>query len=201
MSIAKRAKPIELKPGRLYAPEEYLELIHTAEEHERFEYLDGVITTMMAESANHSIIVASFIGELYAVLRKRQCSVYSPNMRACVDQRAHFLPDVMVSCSPEYATDRGGQALVNPCLVIEVLSPSTIDRDLTEKLDRYKSTRSIQMIALASQHAVQVETYLRSRDGWTEKVLGPGERLELPWLEVGIELDDVYRGAQIDGRQ
>src|SRR5438105_5319255 len=102
--------------------EEYFELDRNSQE-VRYEYIDGHIYMMAGGSANHSRISANIIGLLYNQLRGGSCDIHTTDMKVQLSERRYVYPDVSVSCDDR---DRGNDDRLHyPCLVIEVLSPST----------------------------------------------------------------------------
>src|SRR6266540_1404567 len=127
----------------LSTAEEYLEFERAA--FERHEWLDGLIYGMAGESPQHSLISANIIGILNMQLRGKPCAVFSPNMkvysRLSIDVGVKGLfsyPDCTVVCGPPLFHDKHRDVLINPRVVIEVLSPSTELYDRSKKFHRYQ---------------------------------------------------------------
>src|SRR5260370_26307953 len=127
-----------------YTVEQYLELERKAEE--RHEFLDGQIYEMSGESLAHSQIGANFSGELHAQLRGKPCQVLSPNMKVrsgpyIKGQRntkgLFSYADLTVVCGQPLFHDEHQDVLLNPTVIIEVLSPSTESFDRGDKFRRY----------------------------------------------------------------
>ncbi len=112
----------------------------------------------------------------------------------------YVYPDLSVACSPEYVTIHGIGVLVNPILVVEVLSKSTAELDLTSKRDGYASLESLKIYMVVSQNVARVEIFTRHANGilQTEAVItGLEATVSLPAINCEIRMADVYRGVNV----
>lgn len=149
----------------LFTPEEYLARERKALN--KSEYRDGRIYAMPGASRAHNLITVHVTGELYIQLRTRSCEVYPSDMRVKVSAGGLYTyPDVIVVCDEPRFEDGHFDTLLNPTVLIEVLSPSTAAYDRGEKFRRYQYLNSLCEYILISQDRVQVEHYLRQEDGW-----------------------------------
>ncbi len=149
----------------LFTPEEYLARERKALN--KSEYRDGRIYAMPGASRAHNLITVHVTGELYIQLRTRSCEVYPSDMRVKVSAGGLYTyPDVIVVCDEPRFEDGHFDTLLNPTVLIEVLSPSTAAYDRGEKFRRYQYLDSLCEYILISQDRVQVEHYLRQEDGW-----------------------------------
>jgi len=158
-----------------------------------FELVEGVIVMMTNPSETHEQIAANIGAPLKLAMDARGCRTYQGDMRV---QRSDdprdtdkTRPDVVVRCgalgTKNYITD--------PLVVIEVLSPSTIDTDRGPKLDFYKSLPTVRHIALVYQDQMRVEHYRRGEQGFDLDVLKrPDEALHFEAIEFRIDLARVY---------
>jgi len=158
-----------------------------------FELVEGVIVMMSNPTETHEQIAANIGAPLKLAMDARGCRTYQGGMRV---QRSDdprdtdkARPDVVVRCGAAgtrtYITD--------PLVVIEVLSPSTIDTDRGPKLDFYKSLPTARHIALVYQDQMRVEHYRRSEHGFELDVLKhPEEVLYLEAVEFRIDLARIY---------
>jgi Uma2 family endonuclease len=154
----------------LSTAEEYLAFERAA--FERHEWLDGLIYGMAGESPQHSLISANLIISLGTQLRGNPCAVFSPNMkvysRVSTDVGLKGLfsyPDCMVVCGPLLFHDKHRDVLINPRVVIEVLSPSTELYDRSKKFHRYQQNSSLTDYILIAQAYPSVEHFARRTDG------------------------------------
>jgi Uma2 family endonuclease len=173
-------------------PEEYLEAERKAEF--RSEYVDGQVYAMAGFSRRHGVIVMNIGGELRAALKGRPCQVFATDIRLQVSTRRYFYPDVMIVCGkPKFAAS-DVDTLLNPQVIIEVLSSSTEAYDRGAKFGSYRSLPSVQECLFVSQDSLLVEQYVRGGNGaWTfQATEGPGTRVTLTSLSIELALDEIY---------
>jgi Uma2 family endonuclease len=144
-------------------PEQYLALDRAAEI--RSEYYDGVMYAMSGSSHPHAIIIGNLQGILWAALRKSPCTSSPTELRVRIPELTYVYPDVVVVCEEPRYLDGEPDTLLNPSLVIEVLSPSTELHDRGLKSARYRTTTSLKEYALVSQAEPRVEIYRRQASG------------------------------------
>ncbi len=149
----------------LFTPEEYLARERKALT--KSEYRDGQIHAMPGASRAHNLITVHVTGELYIQLRTRTCEVYPSDMRVKVSAAGLYTyPDIIVVCDEPRFEDSHFDTLLNPTVLIEVLSPSTAAYDRGEKFRRYQYLDSLCEYIPISQDRVRVEHYLRREQGW-----------------------------------
>lgn len=148
-----------------FTPEEYL--ARERKSLDKSEYRDGHIYTMPGASRKHNLITFNISGEFYIQLRTRSCEVYTNDMRVKVGAAGLYTyPDVTVVCDEPRFDDTHFDTLLNPTVLIEVLSPSTAAYDRGEKFAAYQKLDSLCEYVLVSQDSVRVEHYLRQEQGW-----------------------------------
>ncbi len=151
--------------ARLFiSPEEYLQREREAEE--RHEYDNGRICAMAGESLSHSRICINAAGEARAGLKAKSCEPLSPNMKVCINTAGKFYyPDLSIVCGEPRFHDRERDALLNPTVVVEVISPSSEKRDRTTKFFAYEQIESLTDYLLVSQDRPLVEHFARQPGG------------------------------------
>jgi len=178
----------------LYSPEEYLELERRAET--RHEFVDGIIYAMAGESLSHSRICINLAGEVRAKLKGKNCEALSPNMKVRAESKGMFAyPDLSVVCGEPIFHDKQKDVLLNPKIIIEVLSPSTGRYDQTKKFFRYrKELPSLTDYILIYQDAPFIEHHEKQPDGrWTHNAAdGIEDILRIPSIEIELNLREVY---------
>jgi Uma2 family endonuclease len=183
----------------LYTPEEYLALERAA--FERHEWLDGLIYAMAGESPQHSLISSNINAILNLQLRGKPCATYSPNMKVYsrlssdVGLKGLFsYPDCMVVCGQALFHDKHRDVLINPRLVIEVLSPTAERYDRGKKFLRYQQNASLTDYVLVAQAYPSVEHYSRQTNGsWLYSVTTElTASVALASLECQLPLAEVY---------
>jgi Uma2 family endonuclease len=171
-------------------PEEYLAIERAAEQ--KSEFFNGEMFAMAGASPEHALIVTNVAGELRARLRERPCRVYSADLRVRVSETGLYAyPDVVVVCGePQLEQD----TLLNPTLIVEVLSPSTEAYDRGEKFRHYQRLESLQEYLLIAQDRHRVEQYVRQPDGrWLyAEAHELSATLQLPSIGCDLALSEVY---------
>ena len=176
-----------------FTPEEYLTSERKATV--KSEYLSGQIIAMSGASLAHTRITADIVTELNIQLRGRDCEVISNDMRVKTGAKgAYFYPDVVVFCGNPEFEDNVFDTLLNPTLVVEVLSPSTEVFDRGEKFAQYQELISLREYILVSQDRLRVEQYRLMKMQWVATEFRRYEDV-LPLISIGCELSlrDIYR--------
>lgn len=173
--------------------EDYLALVERDPEH-AYEYLDGRVYMMTGGSPDHSIIGSNLTGLVQALLRGRRCIIYNSDVYVQLSELYRVCPDVTVSCD---VRDRGAQEVIRyPCLVAEVLSPTTEARDRGQKSLQYRSCPSIQEYLLISAEFSLVEVFRREKqEFWSLYTLGPKDTIELTSLNLRFPVAELYHNT------
>jgi len=152
----------------------------------KHEFWDGQMYAMGGGTPEHSALAVAVAAALVPQLRG-QCRVYNSDLRVVTATGLATYPDVTVVCGPLQPHSEDHDAVTNPRLIIEVLSPSTEDYDRREKFEHYKSLASLQQYILLSQRARLAEIWTRDNDNrWTSTTVRDGEAAE---LAIGARLD------------
>ncbi|HKY37842.1 MAG TPA: Uma2 family endonuclease [Polyangiaceae bacterium] len=170
---------------------EYLALERSSPtKHELFQ---GQLIAMTGASLVHNVIVANIVAELRAALRDRPCVALPSDMKVLVRASGHYYyPDATIVCgAPEFADDQR-DAIVNPTVVVEVLSDSTERRDRGDKFHDYRSIPSCTDYLMCSSAEPFVEHYTRDADGWRLREYGSGEVVSLRGVEIRLSIAEVY---------
>ena len=184
-------------PKTFLTPEQYLEIERKAEF--RSEYYNGEMFAMAGASGAHNLICTNLVIEIGAQLRRRSCFTFSHDMRMLVNQTGLYTyPDVMVVCgSPQYLGDRQ-ETLLNPGLIVEVLSPSTEAYDRGKKFEHYRSIESLHDYLLVDSERTGAELFTRLPDNrW---MLTAANRLEdviaIESIDCRLTLANIYERIQ-----
>jgi Uma2 family endonuclease len=144
--------------------EEYLKIERAAEF--RSEYYDGHMYAMSGGSLPHAVIISNLVRELGVALRQKPCTVMNSDMRVRISPAKYYTyPDIVVVCGPPQVADDQNDTLLNPTILIEVLSPSTEAHDRGFKFLRYRRLESLQEYALVWQAEPRVEIFRRQPSG------------------------------------
>jgi Uma2 family endonuclease len=180
------SKPAVRHP--LISVEEYLRLEETSPV--RHEYVAGVIHALAGASKRHNQIAGNIYARLRVATRGSNCRVYIGDAKVRADDDVYYYPDVVVRCGSD---DPDPYVVSDPCLVVEVASPSTETTDRREKAAAYKRLPSMQAYVIVYQDRRRVERHYRDPDGtwWHADVAGEGG-VPLPCPEVRLTLDQIY---------
>ena len=179
-------------------PEEYL--LRERDALERHQYFRGEVTAIQGGSATHSGIAANVTGELANRLKGSAYRVFEINLRIGIPTASFFsYADVgVVSGKLELdPRDVCGETLLNPALIVEVLSPSSEARDRGDKLQSYIQIESLREYVLVSSQTASVETFLRQADGtWLyTPTRPPAAAVKLQSLNIELSFADIYAGV------
>lgn len=163
------------------------------------EYLSGEIIAMSGASNEHNLITVNTVTGLYNQLTEKGCRVFASDMRVGIGAGdSYFYPDVTVVCEKPRFEDNEFDTLLNPIVVIEVLSQSTEASDKGEKFRRYQQLASLQEYILISQDQVRVEHRLRQDKNWISSELTSLEDiLQFISVEAELSLQQIYRFVEI----
>ena len=184
-------------PKRFLTPQEYLEIERKAEF--RSECYQGEMFAMAGASETHTMLSDNIIVLLVPKLRGGPCRAYSQNMRVQVGNTGLYTyPDIVVGCGERKFLDGHRDTLLNPTLIIKVLSPSTEAYDRGKKFTHYRSIESLQEYVLVSQDHVQVERYRRQPNGeWSLAALDrPEDSVNFESLSCELRLSDIYEDVK-----
>jgi len=180
-------------PKVFLTPEEYLEIERQAEI--RSEYYQGEMFAMAGGSEAHNILVDNLVVAFRLKLRGGSCRSYSRDMRVQVSATGFYTyPDLVVVCGERKFLDEKRDTLLNPNLIVEVLSPTTEAYDRGRKFSHYRALESLQEYVLVSQDRIQVECFKRQSAG--QWLLTAASSLEdavcLDSVGCTIPLTDIY---------
>lgn len=175
---------------RRWSVQEYLEAERRSEE--KHEFLDGRVYLMAGGTPDHNRICANTIAALISALGDRDCDVFTSDQKVRVGAARFVYPDVTVVCGQ---AQLDGDVLVNPTLIVEVLSETTAARDRGEKGFAYRACPSLQGYLLIEQTEPRIEGYFRQGDQtWQVRdANGIESALDLPPIQVTVALSDLYR--------
>ena len=168
----------------------------------KHEYFDGEIFQMAGASEQHNTVTINIAGELHQQLKKRPCKVYQNDMRLYIEKEGIYVyPDVMVVCGkPEIKKFKSLDNILNPVLIVEVLSESTADYDKGAKFEQYRTIESFKEYLLVSQDRKQLTRYTKQTDGsWIlTDFIGDKTRIELFSIECSLAIEDIYDKVDFD---
>jgi Uma2 family endonuclease len=180
-------------------PEEYLTLERAAEY--KSEYFDGEIFSMVGASRKHNLIAGNVFTALKQFLRGKPCEVYVSDMRVKIPAaNLYTYPDVAAVCGEPRFEDDAVDTLLNPTLIVAVLSKSTASYDDIVKFGYYRTLGSVTEYLLVAQNDYHVEHYARQADDrWLlADVRGLESRVELASVGCALALSEVYDRISLD---
>ena len=183
--------------NHFYTPEQYLEMDRSAER--RSEYVSGEIIAMAGASREHNLIVTNLVRDISVTLRRSPCETYSNDMRVKGhDTKAYFFPDIVVGCAPLEFEDNSVDILLNPVVIMEVLSPTTELGDKTWKFTHYRRLPTLKDYVMLSQYQPFIEHYTRQANGqWVLTDLqGLDAVLSLPSIGCELPLSEIYERVE-----
>jgi Uma2 family endonuclease len=173
--------------------QEFDDFVEAQSDTATFELVDGIIIMMSNPTETHEQIASNIGAPLKLAMDARNCRTYLGGMRVQRSDNPRdgdkTKPDIVVRCGPRAA----GTYITDPLIIVEVLSPTTMDIDRGRKLEFYKSLPTVRHIVLAYQDQMRVEHYRRSEQGFELEVLTtPTNTLTLEAVDFSIDLARVY---------
>ncbi len=176
--------------------EEFLDFAESSEEW--YEYIDGEPIKMTGGKLNHFDIISNILFELRVLLADTECRTLPNGMLVRAGDASLVSPDVIVVCG-EPLTEADTRILLNPILVVEVTSPSSINRDRVMKRDYYGDVASIQAYLVVDQHRLFAELYTRNGNRWRiDSYAKIDDEVPLAALNCSLSLRDIYRNVDFD---
>jgi Uma2 family endonuclease len=188
---------VATQPVSHVTAEEYLRLDREADT--KHEYIDGQIVAMAGGSPRHSLVTANISYQLNLRLPDGPCAVHSPDLRVCVRaDRLLTYPDVTVVCGPPEYFDERRDTIVNPTILVEVLSPSTRGFDRGEKAFLYRQVPSVCEYLLVDPDSTHVEHYRRAGGEWVLKsYANVSETIALGSVGVELPVATIYHRIEL----
>lgn len=177
--------------------DEYLRRERAAEF--KSEYLHGEVFAMAGGSPNHSLIAANFVREAGNGLKTKPCSVFTSDLRIKVEATdLYTYPDASIVCGELQFDDESLDTIVNPAVIVEVLSESTEKYDRGRKAEHYRQIRSLKELVLIAQDQYHVERFMRQADGtWLfQEVKSLDQCITLDSIEIPLLMAELYRGVR-----
>lgn len=178
--------------------DEYLEFDKNSEE--RWEYFDGEVFCMSGVSPAHGIIQMNLGEELGPRAREKGCQAFPADIRVkLATGHLYRYPDLSIACGDaEFKSIAGVECLVNPSLIVEVLSESTERFDRGAKFTEYKTINTFSEYLLISSTVISVVLHQKHHDRfWLQSEYTSGESFHLNTLDMDLVVDDLYRGIEL----
>ncbi len=162
----------------------------------RHEFLDGRVFAMAGGTPEHARLIAEVTFVLRRALDPTRCRVFSPDLRVRIPTTGlSTYPDVAVVCGPVEVDAEDANAVVNPSVLVEVLSPGTEAYDRGEKWAHYRRIEALQAYVLVSPVAERLEAFVRSAAGFVNVTASGDEALELATLGLELVPREIFANA------
>ncbi len=180
----------------LLTPVEYLELERKSEI--RSEYIAGRMYAMSGASRRHALIAGNLHGEIWSRLRGRDCEVYMNDLRVKVSPTGMYTyPDIVAVCGEVRLEDEHFDTLLNPTVIVEVLSESTEAYDRGEKFAHYRRLDTLREYVLVAQDKIRIEHFRREGEEWIlSEVSGPDATLHLGSIDCHVAVAAIYEKVE-----
>lgn len=168
----------------------------------RSELVDGEVFARTGASLAHNAIVINISGELRSQMKGRPCQVYANDLKVLIrSANAGEYPDLVALCGEPEVLDDRCDVLLNPSLIVEVLSASTEAYDRGDKLTLYRQIPSLKEYLMVSQNRMDIEQYTRGADGrWTlTGFAAPTDRVPLESIDCTLAVAEVYDKLDVTG--
>jgi Uma2 family endonuclease len=198
--LSMRSGSLSTQPKTFLTPEQYLEIEREAEY--KSEYLDGEMFAMAGAGEAHTLLVANLMRGFGNQFRLRPCRVYSNDMRVRVRPAGLYTyPDVAALCGEPRFLDDQRDTLLNPNVIVEVLSPSTEACDRGRKFEHYQAIESLREYLLLASDRIHADPYLRQPDDrWLLTSADAMEdSLTLESVGARLKLADLYEKVELGG--
>lgn len=174
---------------------EYIQIEEDA--NQKYEYHDGRIYALAGGSLNHGLICGNIFGELRSGLREKgdECKAMTSEIKLYIQSENAFVyPDAMVVCGEINKSTKNRHAIINPIIIVEVLSKSTESYDRGDKFYKYRQIQSLQEYILIDQSKPQIEIYRRQNELWQiTRVSGLDKSISIHSTGIEIKLSDIYQ--------
>ncbi len=185
-------KPSYMTPGEYLAVERKAAI--------RSELIAGRMFAMSGASRRHSLIAGNFYRELSSQMRHRICEVHMNDMRVKVSPTGLYpYPDIVAVCGEALFEDAEIDTLVNPTVIVEVLSESTEAYDRGEKFAHYRRLETLREYVLVAQDKIRIEHYRREGEEWIlSEVSAPGATLDLESIDCHVGVAAIYEKVEFE---
>ena len=167
----------------------------------KHEYIDGAVYEMPGVSNKHSLITTNLIYLFVAALDRLLYTLHTSELRVQISPTRYVYPDLTLVRGVADFADASEYNLMNPFVVVEVTSPTSITRDRRDKLEYYYSVPSIEACLIVDQHRLNAELYERGDSGWRRRVFAePGDVIPLAMLDCELPMAEIYRDIEFAAR-
>jgi len=166
----------------------------------KHEFVNGHVFAMAGARFEHNQLAGNVFALLWTAFRGRPCRVNNSDQRVRAPDGTGHYPDVTALCGEPRFTDDVRDELVNPAVIVEVLSERTEAYDRGEKFEHYAMIPSFVAYVLVATDRTRVELRERTADAWTLRTFGPGESFRLTAIDAELSVDDIYANVVLQER-
>lgn len=182
---------MENSARKLYTEKEYLELERKAEF--KSEYFAGEIFMMAGSKERHNIIIWNILSGLHLAFKNKPCKAYPSDMRVRVAENGLYTyPDISIVCDKAEFLDENTDTLLNPIVLVEVISESTESYDRGKKFEFYRKIPSLREYVLVSTSHKKIEKFKRDQTNWILTESEEGKPFTIESIQCLLNLEDVY---------
>lgn len=166
---------------------------------EKNEYIQGKLVQMKGTSATHNLIANNFASILWSQLTKKGYKIYQSDLRVINAEKTSFVyPDiVLIKGEPKFIDADSDDTVLNPMLIVEVLSEKTAELDRTAKFEIYQGIPSVQEYVLVHENKKGVERYFRNGDEWSyTSRTSTDTEISLKSIDLNVSLQDIYDAVE-----
>lgn len=166
----------------------------------KHEFRNGEVVAMAGASDNHNVIVSNLFLDVGIQARKNGCRTFSGDMRVKAKKGSYFYPDLVITCGEREFEDDKNDVLINPKVIVEVLSKSTELKDRNEKFDSYLQMESLTEYVLVEQDEMRIEHYFKAENGdWKFRLLSKEtDELILNSIKCQVKLQEIYNEIEFE---
>jgi Uma2 family endonuclease len=178
--------------------EEYLQMERSSEQ--KHEYYNGEIFAMSGASPKHNVIFRNLYGKLAYRLEGKPCQPYGSDLRIHIPENTLFTyPDISVICRDIVTEEKDEDTIIEPSVLIEILSPSTKNYDRGTKFKLYRDIQSLKEYVLIDSEAASVEIFRLNESGhWQlEEYKNPDDFLKVNTVDFRLSLGEIYLGTRL----
>ena len=193
-------KPVVTHGRREFTIEEYLQMEETSPE--KHEYYRGEIFLMSGARVAHTMIAVNITSILHRKLRRKPCKPFNSDLRVHVEKNTLFTyPDVSIVCGKLITLNDDNFNMLNPSVIVEVLSPSTRKYDRGEKFKLYQDIPTLKEYILVDSQAMSIEIFRKNDKGsWIPQQYDkPGDKLSIETVGLSLSLREIYEGTDLPG--
>lgn len=160
----------------------------------RHEFVEGLILGMAGGTPEHARLAVAVAAALSEQLRGKRCAVFSEALRVRgLETGFAGYPDLTVVCGDMDRDPENSSTVVNPTVVVEILSPSTEEYDRGTKLEHYRRISSLKHVVLVAHDQVQIEVWSRAEGAWSSRSYTADGRAELPAIGCVLDVNAIFR--------